>query len=29
LVNNNFADPFAVPAGEKVIYFVDGGLVAA
>lgn len=29
IYNNQFEDPFAVPAGEKVIYFVDAGLIAA
>jgi prophage DNA circulation protein len=29
MMNNRFSDPFAVPAGEKVIYFEDAGLLAA
>ncbi len=29
LLNNDFDDPFAVPAGTKVIYFVTAGLIAA
>ncbi len=29
LINNSFTDPFAVPAGTKVIWFESAGLIAA